>query len=883
MSKAQPFSKDILYDFSLQKTYTGRDALQIAMPLGGIGAGCVCINGQGGLQDFSIRHKPDTTALPDEYQDRVNTDAAFALLHLPGQKITRLVEGPMPPEKMYDQSLKSQGYRSGGHEGLPRFRNCTFQGEFPFAYVTLSDPAIPLQVEITAFNPFIPLDDKNSGLPCAILEYRLTNPTNESVPYEFSYHLSHLAPGQDELSQHTTRNTVIPGGVFMDNREPDGSAFHGSCTLGVIGHDPLVKAMWFRGGWFDSISALWREVSTGTFEPNPGSSDTDDQASEGHYRDDRKRRNGGSILMKGMLAPGESACYPIVIAWHFPNVDYAFGGPKDPSGTEAAPSGCGCKGGACEPKPRWRPYYAGQWADARAVFTHVQQQYDQLRGRTQRFHDALFNSTLPAYVLDAISANLAILKSPTVLRQENGNVWAWEGCYCDKGCCSGSCTHVWNYAQAMPHLFPRLERTLREQELLRSMDEQGHVNFRAALPDGPATHSFHAAADGQLGGILKLHREYQISGDVEWLKKLYPAAKRSLDYCIAVWDPDHKGVLAEPHHNTYDIEFWGPDGMCTSFYLSALIALAIMARETGNPADAPFYEALAQKGAAYLDEQLFNGEYYEQRVDYKNLRSQAFAQYLAGLKEPYSTEDRLLLQEGPKYQYGSGCISDGVIGVWLAGLCGMESPQNPAHVRQNLRSIFAYNFRPSLWEHANPQRPGYAWGDEPGLLLCTWPRGGKPTLPFVYSDEVWTGIEYQTASHMITSGLVEEGLTIVKALRSRHNGYVRNPWNEYECGSYYARAMASYALLGALGGFRYSAAQKALWLAPRLELDVFETFFSTAYGWGTLRLADNRLTIDLCEGSLRVDHLQVEWQGKRVDLRPGITVTAGQPETVELS
>ncbi|MEM5775177.1 MAG: GH116 family glycosyl hydrolase, partial [Anaerolineaceae bacterium] len=487
-----------------------------------------------------------------------------------------------------------------------------------------------------------------------------------------------------------------------------------------------------------------------------------------------------------------------------------------------------------------------------------------------------------SYVLDAVSANLAILKSPTVLRQENGNVWAWEGCYCDKGCCSGSCTHVWNYAQALPHLFPQLERTLREQELLRSMDEQGHVNFRAALPDGPATHAFHAAADGQLGGILKLHREYQISGDLAWLKKLYPHAKRSLDYCIEVWDPDHNGVLAEPHHNTYDIEFWGPDGMCTSFYLGALTALAVMARETGHPGDAPFYESLAQKGAAFLDEQLFNGEYYEQRVDYQNLRSQAFAQYLSNLKEPYSAEDRLLLQEGPKYQYGSGCISDGVIGVWLANLCGVESLQNPAHVRQNLQSIFAYNFRSSLWEHANPQRPGYAWGDEPGLLLCTWPRGGKPTLPFVYSDEVWTGIEYQTASHMIASGLVEEGLTIVKALRGRYNGYVRNPWNEYECGSYYARAMASYALLGALGGFRYSAAQKTLWLAPRLEMDAYETFFSTAGGWGTLRLADNQLTIDLCEGSLRVDHLQVEWRGQRVALRPVLMVSAGHPVTIEL-
>lgn len=230
----------------------------------------------------------------------------------------------------------------------------------------------------------------------------------------------------------------------------------------------------------------------------------------------------------------------------------------------------------------WRPYYASQWTDAREVALYVHQNHASLRARTHAFKDALFSSTLPPYVLDAVSANLAILKSPTVLRVENGDIWGWEGCFPDAGCCHGSCTHVWNYAQAIPNLFPQLERTLRKLELGRSMDERGHVNFRSALPEGSVPHDFHAASDGQLGGILKVFRDWQISGDLPWVQEMYPLAKRSLDYCIRTWDPNHQGALFEPHHNTYDIEFWGPDGMCTSIYLGALSAFAEMARATGS-------------------------------------------------------------------------------------------------------------------------------------------------------------------------------------------------------------------------------------------------------------------------------------------------------------
>jgi uncharacterized protein (DUF608 family) len=867
--KASPYSDEDLFHSHSQRTFRGRNLLQIALPLGGIGAGCVSLNGQGGLQDYAIRNTPSISALADGHHEN---DAAFGTLYLPGKGIARMLEGPMPKERVYDQGLKGQGYRCGGHEGLPRFRKATFKGEYPFGTVSLSDADIPVSVSITGFNPFIPLDDKNSSLPCAVLEYTFENLDTQAVVFEFAYHISHFALDPSNSSYSKTRNAVLPGlGVHLYNVEDEKSPHFGSCALGMIGHAPQIKAMWFRGGWFDSISALWREVSTGNFTTNDGAKA---ETSQG--------RNGASILIQKELLPGEKVTYPIVITWYFPNVHYAQGeAQRDADITSFAEHG---STQVCDPsqskQPRWRPYYASQWKDAADVLSYVREHYAFLLERTQAFHDALFRSTLPGYVLDAVSANLAIIKSPTVLRQFNGNLWAWEGCFTNSGCCHGSCTHVWNYAQSIPHLFPALERTFREQELWRSMDERGHVNFRSALPDGPTSHSFHPASDGQLGGIMKVYREWQISGDLAWLREIYPDVKQSMDFCILYWDPDHLGVLVEPHHNTYDIEFWGPDGMCTSFYLGALAAMAAIARDSGHAEDAPLYLELGQKGAAYLDEHLFNGEYFEQKFMLKGLRASPSDEDLARIRDNNPEEYALLMSEGPKYQYGSGCIADGVFGSWLAKSCGVITQQNQAHIRKNLQAIFDYNFRTSLWEHANPQRPGYALGDEPGLLLCTWPRGGKPTLPFVYSDEVWTGIEYQTAAHMISEGLVREGLTVVKALRSRYDGLSRNPWNEYECGNFYARAMASYGLLIALAGFRYAAPEKTLYLEPRREGlregKPFEVFFSTASAWGTLVIRDHELELHLEEGSLEIARLEITLDGKTHVLEPNLKAVKGK-------
>jgi hypothetical protein len=352
---------------------------------------------------------------------------------------------------------------------------------------------------------------------------------------------------------------------------------------------------------------------------------------------------------------------------------------------------------------------------------------------------------------------------------------------------------------------------------------------------------------------MKLYRDWRISGDTAWMKSLWPKARVSLAYCIGTWDPQHEGVLREPHHNTYDIEFWGPDPMCSSFYLGALKAAVVMGKEAGD--DVSLYRDLLARGEAFVNERLFNGEYFYQQIQVEGLRAGS-PLHVESFQKSYTPEAlELLKAEGPKYQYGTGCLSDGVMGSWLAAVCGLGPVLDPTKVDSHLTSVHKYNLKKDLSEHANPQRPGFALGDDGGLLLCTWPKGGKLSLPFVYSNEVWTGIEYQVASHLIYRGMVDEGLDIVRTARSRYDGRFRNPFDEYECGHWYARALSSYALLGAWSGARYDAVDRVLTIAPPVKGD-FKAFLSTATGYGHVGVREGKAFCDVVSGTIPYKTIQ---------------------------
>jgi hypothetical protein len=280
------------------------------------------------------------------------------------------------------------------------------------------------------------------------------------------------------------------------------------------------------------------------------------------------------------------------------------------------------------------------------------------------------------------------------------------------------------------------------------------------------------------------------------------------------------------------------------------------------------------KGLASIGSDLYNGEYFIQRIKTEGLQAEdPVAAASRALNQYYSPEGmELLKKEGPKYQYGNGCISDGVLGFWLADMCGVLGTWDAGKVESHLLSVYKYNLKHDLSKHANPQRPGYAMGSEGGLLLCTWPKGDALSLPFVYSNEVWTGIEYQVASHLMVMGEVEKGLDIVREARKRYDGTKRNPFDEYECGHWYARAMSSYGLIQGLTGIRYDAVDKTLYIDSRIG-DNFTSFLSVQGGFGNAGLKNGKPFVEMKYGDIDIKKIFVSGVEQKVD---ELTVLAGK-------
>jgi uncharacterized protein (DUF608 family) len=801
--------------------YEGKYLDRIAFPIGGIGAGMFCLEGTGAISHMSVRNRPEI----------YNEPCMFAAISVKGvENGTKVLEGPVPDWKKFGEPGSGNG-SAGATYGLPRFDEARFIARFPFATIDLKDTDLPVDVTITGWSPFIPTDQDNSSLPAGAIEYRFKNTGSTKVEAVFSY------SSRNFMSQDGGRNSIKPisnGFILSEDGIKDKPESKG--WFAIYTNEPSTKVdyCWFRGGWWDPLTMAWKTVMSSEAENNPPVD---------------KDAPGATLFVPVSLAPGETRIVRLMMTWYVPDSNLKYGeDDKSRAKEECTDQGCSCK------LPYYKPWYSGKFSGIEDLSKYWITNYEDLQKKSGLFRDSFYSISLPEEVTEAIAANLTILKSPTVLRQPDGKLWSWEGCGDSWGCCAGSCEHVWNYAQAISHLFPALERTMRETEFNASQDASGHQTFRSALPIRPVANNFYAASDGQLGGMMKMYRDWRISGNTEWLRKIYPLMVKSLDYCINTWDPRSTGTLEEPHHNTYDIEFWGPDGMCTSFYLGALKAMTMMGGYIGE--DVKKYETLYEKGRAAMESQLFNGEFFFQKVMWKGLNATDPEIAMNDPKNNTPQEEKnRLLKEGPKYQYGTGCLSDGVLGTWIGAVCGISDIVDQAKVVSHLNAVYKYNFTRDLSNFSNPQRPAYALGKEGGLILCTWPKGGALSLPFPYSNEVWTGFEYQVASHLMMSGEVQKGLDIVRTCRDRYDGRVRNPFDEYECGHWYARAMSSYGLLQGLTGVAYDAVTQEMIIDSRVG--DFNSFISTETGFGNVGLKNGKPFLNTVYGEIPVKTFKV--------------------------
>ncbi len=475
-----------------------------------------------------------------------------------------------------------------------------------------------------------------------------------------------------------------------------------------------------------------------------------------------------AVLASPMMAlqPGVKSEFIFVLTWFFPNHQHGH-------------------------------EYANRFNSAADVANYLLDNHDRLAGDTKKWHKTFYeDSTLPRWLLFRLHSTVANLATGTCQWWQNGRFWAWEGV----GCCEGTCTHVWNYAHAPARLFPQLERSAREmQDFGAGFDTQsGLVGFRSNRT---------YAADGQCGTILKAYREHQMSVDGEFLKRNWPRIKKALEFSISQ-DGNDDGLIENSQHNTYDINFEGPNTFVGSLYLAAIRAGEEMAKEMGDNDFADRCRRIFESGKRLTIERLWDGEYFIELVD---------------------------LQKHPKDQYGKGCLSDQLFGQGWAHHLALGYIYPPENVKKGLESVWKYNWAPDVGLHNAKFKPErwFAQPGEPGLFTCTWPKSLYLPEGVRYRDEVWTGIEYQVAGNMVWEGMVTEALVICNGVQQRYQPAKHNPFNEIECGDHYARALASWGVYTALAGLEYHGPKGHLGFAPKLTPEDFQAAFTAAEGWGT--------------------------------------------------
>lgn len=822
------------------KTYRKEHLNEISFPLGGIGTGSIGLAGNGSLTDWEIYNNANK-----------NSEVLYSHFAIKAERNGELLDARVLTGDCTKNYCGRSGINFGNGmsnwtlTGFPHFRDCEFTGEYPIAKIRMKEPLFPGSVTLTAFNPFIPLNADDSGIPAAFFSYAVKNTTKEPVEYTMSACFRNPRGNSVNTSISEDGFSAIHM-TSTDNKEND-PAFRELTVATDATGETAFQEYWCRGMWYNGIETYWANFTAPSM-PNPR-----------HY-DDPGSEDMASMYVRKTARPDETVTFRFVVSWSSPYF-INYWSPykeKDEHGEEH--------------DVVMRNYYSYKFKDSLESARYSISKWDRLYTSTMKFHNALFSSSLPGEVLDAVSAANSVLKTATCMRiGEKGDFYGFEGLQEHSGSCDGTCGHVWTYVYATCFLFPELERNLREIDYTYNQTKDGAVIFRSSIPYGREPVTNRACFDGQMGGVIKTYREWKISGNDEWLKSIWPSVKKALEFAWSdknrdMWDKDKDGVAEGRQHHTLDTELFGPSSWLEGFYLGALRAASEMARYLGENEAAEEYDRLFENGKAWTDKNLFNGEYYYQKVDLQD--KVMLAGYCKDNPSIFGTDamDEYWNEETGEinYQIGEGCEIDQMVAQWHADILHLGDLYDAKQIDTALMSLYKNNYKESMRNEYNPYRV-FCVNDESGTIMCSFPKEHRrPAIPILTSKETMHGFEYSFAGLLFSRGFIDEGLKVVNAVRSRYDGKKRNPWNEMECGSNYSRSMSSYSFLPILSGMKFDMTRGLIGFSPIINQNNFKCFWSLGTGWGSVKIDADSTTLSLSEGSIRLNEFTC----------PGITAGA---------
>jgi len=633
----------------------------------------------------------------------------------------------------------------------------TFVGQYPVGTVTYTGHGLKIILE--AFSPFIPLDIESSSYPATVMKYTVTNLGKSKRTVKLACDCQH--PGL-LYSKQMLDNVDLSASKESAQHKRDGNeTFWTGATFTVDPHPEVRLAP--TGDW-------------GTFTVS---------VVEGSVTPHDSKRPSATVTTSLDLAPGTSASRHFFVAWHFPHANV---------------------NGFKEPTKRW---YASRWDDSSAVTDDLVHNLRRLEETTFKWRDTWYDSTLPHWFLDRTFANTCILATSTCHRFADGRFWFWEGV----GCCHGTCTHVWGYAQAIGRVFPEVERYLRQEIDFKTYfhPDTGAIDYRGEFAK-------EVAHDGQAGCILRAYREHLMSKDGTFLKGVYPQVKKATQLLMKQ-DPDRDGILEGGQYNTLDAAWFGKLAWISGLYLAAVKATGAMAEEMGDKDFAAECHKITKAGEKSMVSQLFDGEYF------------------INIADPAHRD---------RNNTNRGCHIDQLYGHQWAHQVGLGGVVPAKAAKSAMAALYKYNFAPDVGVYRKGMKtiPGgrwYAVPGEAGLIMTTFPKGGadmavgkgQDAWAGMYFNECMSGFEHQAAAGMIHEGLVTEGLAIERAIHDRYSPAKRNPYNEIECSDHYGRAMASYGVFVALTGFHTHGPKRTMSFAPKTGTAKNRFPFITAHGWGT--------------------------------------------------